>query len=235
MASKRRSRQPTRRERRFFPKSAANPVLVRVMGGLGAMAMGAGVWGQFLSSAPEPLKSAPWILAAGAALFGLAIWIGTSGDPVLRVGDGGVGLDRGTVRRIPWRWVESVSWDADKRSVTVSGRDEADAALVVTARLETQPQAAAWIVKEARLRASETVSIPEDAEIPDAIDDSEDVVVMDPLQVVGLRCAKSKKIISFEPDARVCTRCERVYHKDHVPKRCACGATLAHLRGQKTA
>ena len=235
MASKRKHRQPTRRERRFFPKSAANPVLVRAMGGLGAMAMGAGAWGQFLSSAPEPLKSAPWILAAGAAVFGLAIWIGTSGEAVLRVGDGGVGADRGTVRRIPWRAVESVGWDAEMRSVVVKGQDESDLARDVTARLDTQPQAAAWIVKEARLRASTTVEVPEDAELPEAVDDPEDVVVMDPLQVVGLRCAKSKKMISFEPDARICTRCERVYHKDHVPKRCACDASLAHLRGQKIA
>jgi hypothetical protein len=47
---------------------------------------------------------------------------------------------------------------------------------------------------------------------------------------VGKRCAESDVIISYEPDARVCPRCERVYHKDHVPKSCVCGASLAEVK-----
>jgi hypothetical protein len=52
------------------------------------------------------------------------------------------------------------------------------------------------------------------------------VVPLGDVQVVGKRCAASGKIIAFEPDARVCPQCERVYHKAHLPKACACGATL---------
>jgi hypothetical protein len=34
----------------------------------------------------------------------------------------------------------------------------------------------------------------------------------------------------------VCPRCDRVYHKAHVPEACACGASLEDLRLQsKTA
>ena len=48
--------------------------------------------------------------------------------------------------------------------------------------------------------------------------------------VVGKKDAISGKLISYEPDARVCTRCERVYFKRSVPKRCKCGNSLLELR-----
>src|SRR5262249_30680848 len=115
-----------RRERRFEPYASTNPILVYVVGAVGAAAMGAGAWGQFGSmlrdAAPEPFKYAPYILAAGALLVGLAIWIGTSGDPSLRVGDAGVGVERGQLRRIPWYAIERIEW-RDER-VRVLGKDE---------------------------------------------------------------------------------------------------------------
>jgi len=228
--AKKRFRQAARHERRFFPQSSANPILVRVVGAVGAMALGAGAWGQFLSEAPEPFKGTPWLLAGGAALFGFAIWFGTSGDPTFRVGDGGPGIDKGTVRRIPWHAIGSISWDGEKKSVVVKGRDEAEQELTITTALASQAQAAAWIVKEARARVPDVVNVPEDAPIPEAIDDPNDVLTMDPLQVVGRRCAESNRAIAYEPDARICTRCERVYHKDYLPKKCECGAPLAQLK-----
>jgi hypothetical protein len=56
-------------------------------------------------------------------------------------------------------------------------------------------------------------------------------VELEALQVVGKRDAVSDKLISYEPDGRVCTRCERVYDKRSVPKKCRCGASLLALRG----
>ena len=77
-----------------------------MVGAIGALAMGAGAWGQFGAlvheGGPEPLKFAPYILAVGALLVGVAIWIGTSGDPTLRVGDAGLAVEKGGVRRMPW-------------------------------------------------------------------------------------------------------------------------------------
>ena len=239
MAGKKKSRLAERHERRFFPQSTANPIAIRVLGAIGALLLGAGAFGQFVSSAPEPFKGTPWLLAAGAALFGLAIWFGTSGDPVLRVGDGGVGMDKGTTRRIPWWAVKSVTYDAQKSALLVAGKDEADVDLTIAARVKSQPQAAAWILKEADARLGEAedeiVDVSENArsEIPEAVEDPADVVKMDPLQVVGKKCAESGKTIAYEPDARVCPRCERVYHKNAVPKTCACGASLAALAKQK--
>ena len=66
-------------------------------------------------------------------------------------------------------------------------------------------------------------------EIPGALLAGE-VIVLDPIQVVGKHCAASGKVIAYEPDARVCSRCERVYHKAHVPETCACGQSLENLR-----
>jgi hypothetical protein len=53
--------------------------------------------------------------------------------------------------------------------------------------------------------------------------------------VVGRHCAATGKVIAYEPDARLCPRCERAYHKSGVPEACECGALLAELRETKPA
>jgi len=72
-----------RREQRFDPRASASPSVVYLLGALGAVAMGAGTWGEFGSmvrdAGLEPFKYAAYVLAAGAVLVGIAIWIGTSG------------------------------------------------------------------------------------------------------------------------------------------------------------
>ena len=108
----------------------------------------------------------------------------------------------------------------------VKGRDETGAELTILARLKSQPQAAAWIVREARARIPAATSVGDEARLPDARSDAGESLSLEPVQVVGKRCAASGKIIAFEPDARVCPNCERVYHKEHVPAACACGRTL---------
>jgi hypothetical protein len=228
-----------RRERRFEPRPTTNPVLVYVLGGAGALVMGAGAWAQFGSSfadpaesAPEPLKFAHYILLAGTVLVGVAIWIGTSGDPALRVGDGGVAVEKGGVRRLPWYAIERIEWR--EQAVRVAGKDDAGALVSVVARSTTHPQAGAWIVKEARERIPGVVDVPEDAALPEPRSDAGEVLPLEPPQVVGRHCAASGKIIAYEPDARVCPRCDRVYHKAHVPETCPCGASLVALQTAKT-
>ncbi len=230
--SGKRGRPRERREQRFEPRASANPVAIYVVGAIGAFAMGLGAWGQFGSlvrdGGPDPLKIAPYILAAGAVLVGVAIWIGTSGEPPLRVGDGGIAVERTGVRRMPWYAVERVTWRDG--AVHVAGKDDTGVEMNVVASLKTQPQAAAWIVKQARERVPGTVDVPEDAPLPDAHAAAGQSLTLDPPQVVGKHCAASGKVIAYEPDGRVCPRCERVYHKAHVPESCACGTSLAHFR-----
>jgi hypothetical protein len=221
-----------RRERRFEPNASTNPAVLYILGALGAMAMGAGAWGQFGSliheGGPEPFKLAPYILAAGAVLVGVAVWFGTSGEPPVRVGDGGIVLEKGGVHRMPWYAVERIEFR--EQAVRATGKDDLGGALLVVAKLATHGPAAAWIVKEARARVPSVVDVPEDVALPEAKQSAGESLVLEPPQVVGKHCAASAKVLAYEPDARVCTRCERVYHKAHVPAECACGASLASLQ-----
>lgn len=234
----RRGKPRDRREQRFEPRASTSPLVVYLLGGIGAVAMGAGAWGEFGSlvreAGPEPFKYAPYILAVGAVLVGIAIWIGTSGEPSLRVGDGGVAVERSGLRRMPWHAIERVTW-ADN-ALRVAGKDDTGASMVILASLASQPQAAAWIVKEARERVPATVDLPADPPLPSARAGVGEPLLLDPPQVVGKHCAASGKVIAYEPDARLCPRCERVYHKAHVPDACECGASLAEFKTQtKTA
>jgi hypothetical protein len=229
-----------RRERRFEPRPSTNPVIVYLLGGFGALVMGAGAWAQFApalvdlpENAPEPLTYARYILVAGTLLVGAAIWIGTSGDPALRVGDGGVALEKSGVRRVPWYAIERIEWRDE--AVRITGKDDMGAALTIVVRAATHPLAATWIVKEARERIPSVVDVPGDATLPEARVDAGEALALEPPQVVGKHCAESGKVIAYEPDARVCPRCERVYHKAHAPDSCACGASLTNLPPAKTA
>jgi hypothetical protein len=226
-----------RRERRFEPKASTGPVLVYVLGALGAAAMGAGAWGQFGSllreGGPEPLKVAPYILAVGALLVGAAIWLGTSGEPALRVGDGGVAIEKGGLKRMAWYAIEKIEWQGN--AVRASGKDDLGSELTVVASLANHPEAAAWLVKEARQRIPAVVDVPEDVALPEARSTQGEVRPLEPPQVVGKHCAASGKVIAYEPDARLCPSCERVYHKAHVPASCECGASLAEQQSGATA
>src|SRR5205823_195129 len=129
-----------RRERRFLPRSTTNPLAVRIAGGLGAALLGAGTYAQFgrllvadPSSAPEPLAFAPWIIAGGAVVLGGAIWFGTSGDPAIHVGDAGIGVDKGALRRMAWHQIESVTFEGAGNVLVVKGKDDAGAELVAKA------------------------------------------------------------------------------------------------------
>ena len=223
----------SRKERRFFPESTANPLVLRVLGAVGVAALGAGAYEQFLTTAPEPFKYTPWLLAGGAALFGLSIWFGTSGDPVVRVGDGGIGVERGNTRRIPWHELKELDWDGEKKALRAKGRDEDGKDLTIVVKLKTQAQAAAWMLKEGQARVPDVVHVPEDVAEPigAARETEGHVVPLDPLQVAGKKCMESGKSIVHEEDGLVCPKCERIYHKNHLPKKCACGVSLAELRG----
>jgi hypothetical protein len=232
-----RGRPRERREQRFEPRPNASPMISYAVGALGAAAMGAGAWGQFgpllTQSGSEPIKAASYVLFGGALVVAVAIWLGTSGEPVLRVGDGGVGVERGPVRRIPWHGVERIEWRGE--AVRVMGKDQSGVAATIVAHAAKHPQAAAWIVKEARERVPAVVDVPADATLPAALPSSAQSLTLEPVQVVGMRCCASDQIISYEPDARVCPRCERVYLKTQVPDACACGASLVGLQAQPKA
>ncbi len=221
-----------RRERRFEPIASTSPSVIYLLGAIGALAMGAGAWEEFAPLVSDatltPMKLAPYVLTLGAGLVGAAIWMGTSGEPMLRVGDSGLATEKGGLKRMPWYAIERIDWREE--TVRVEGKDDSGAPMTLSASLRSHPQAAAWIVTEARARVPAVVHVPEDASLPDAQADAGVTVELDPPRVVGKHCAASGKVISYEPDARICPRCERVFHKEHVPVTCECGASLGELR-----
>ncbi|HEX4516817.1 MAG TPA: hypothetical protein VGH87_29375 [Polyangiaceae bacterium] len=234
MAKKKTSKPRERTERRFLPQAQVNLKIVYGIGAVGAAVLGAGVFEQFGNAIRkidlEPAEWAPWLLAAGAVIVGVAIWIGTSTEAAIRVGIAGIAEERNPMRRMPWWNVEDVSGTPD--AIVVRGKDEHDAPMSVRFTRRAMSGALAWVVREAKERAPEQFELSDETveQIGKPSKQAGEVVACPPLQVVGKRCADSDKVISYEPDARVCPRCERIYHKDHVPKTCVCGASLAEVK-----
>ncbi len=230
-------RQRERHERRFLPTSTANPLLVMAAGALGGLALGAGTFGQFfshLAEEGEPWKPALWLFAAGSFSIGVAIWFGTSAEAALRVGDTGITFEKGGLSVMPWWKVSAITWDAAALSLVIGGTSESGKELIVRVSSKSHIDAVAWIVKEATARIPAKIDLPEDvrARIPIADPHAGTSIKLEPMQLVGKRCAKSQKVIAYEPDARVCPMCELVYHKTKVPKTCKCGASLLDLRSK---
>ena len=229
-----------RQERRFVAQSSNNPWLVRILGGLGAATLGAGTWGYSYGhafEADEKLKPIPsYLIAGGAVLTGATIWLGTSSEVPLRVGDPGIAMEKGEVRRMPWWGVSQITWESGNLSLVVTGKDESGSSWTFKVPLKSHAEAVGWLVKEALDRIPKVVDIPDRVleGLPGANPHAGMKIDLEPLQVVGKKDALTGKTISYEPDARVCTRCERVYFKRSVPKKCKCGASLAELRAQVT-
>ncbi len=229
-----------RHEQRFTPQPTTNPILAKAVGGVGAAALGAGVWAQFghdwMDNGLPPYAFAVWLIRAGVIVFGVAVFLGMSRKAALRVGAGGIGIESGKqVTRIPWYEIERIVWDPEGQVLSVLGRDETGASQHLEVKPRIHPAALAWIVKEGRARIPDRVDVPDEARgIAEARQGDGEDIVMDAVQVVGKRCAATDRILAYEPDARVCPRCERVYYKLAVPDDCACGASLQGLRATES-
>ncbi len=255
---------PIRSERRFIAQSSYNPWLVRILGAVGAIGLGAGGWAYFYAEsfkkAAEAARAAAklahsglgesggnigvpaealrmeampsYIIAGAAVLTGIAIWLGTSAELPIRVGDPGIAMEKGEVRRMPWWAVSQITFESGNLALVVAGKDESGSTWTFKVPVKSHAEAVGWIVKEALVRVPKVVDIKDDIldRLPAANPHAGTKLELEPLQVVGKRDAINGKTISYEPDARVCARCERVYHKRGVPKKCKCGASLLHLR-----
>lgn len=232
------ARAARRSERVFVPQSAYPTWLIGSLGMVGASVLGAGCYAYFYGESfrvvatEETAASGPtfalYMIAAGSVLMGIAIWLGTSSEALIRVGSPGIGVERGDVRRMPWANVSKITWESEAFTLVVDGQDDAGTAWTLRVQRRAHPDAFAWIVKESLDRIPKVVEI-DDAVLetfPAASTRAGEKIELEPLQVVGRRDAVGGKIISYEPDARVCTRCERVYLATSVPKKCKCGASM---------
>jgi hypothetical protein len=217
-------RSEARSELRFLPRNGPAAAISVLAMSLGALAVGAGVYGKFLRDAA--VGSHPWstwLLVGGAVAFGAAALLGAMPAMPARVGDAGVGVERGgDVDRLAWFEVDSVGVTAG--ALVVRGARSS-----LSLKLSAHPEAAARIVAEAKRRIPAKVG--DVAGVPSGASGGEgsaEKLALEPLQLAGARCAASDRIIALDKDGRLCGRCGQRYHKDAVPKACvSCEAPLA--------
>lgn len=215
-----RDRTDKRTERRFAPKANTSAGLSWILIGLGAAAIGAGFFGQFLRSAgPHPYSM--YLLIGGAIGFALGMVVSSRIVPTIRVGDAGLAVERGdqVLERLGWHEVDAVRHASGVLVFSGAGK-------IVSITIAEHPDAAAFAIQEGRARIpAQMTDAPES--LPGPAPDASELIVLEAPQLAGLRCASSNRLISFEADARVCGRCGQAYHKEDVPKRCVtCDARL---------
>src|SRR5262245_42455956 len=117
--SKKKKRE--RKERRYKGEQTyASKVHVGV-GVLGSIALGAGVWSKWMADQPRDI--APYLVVGGAVLLGGALVFGDLGTNPVRVGDGGVALEKGReLIRILWCDLERVT--AKEGRLVLEGKEQ---------------------------------------------------------------------------------------------------------------
>lgn len=203
-----------RKERRFLPSKTQGSLYAAIGGMAGSLALGAGVYGQWIRDPALPW--AQYLVAGGALTLGAALWLSDVGGDPVRVGAAGVALEQGSeLTRVAWCDLERIRIDGGKLVLETKE-------VTLTVPLAGHAAAAAWILKEAASRAPEALDVKgRDADaLPEPRETDGELVPVENLQITGRVCAASEKTIAFERDARLCPTCAQVYHRDHVPRRC---------------
>jgi hypothetical protein len=211
-----------RHERRYEAIASPFAIGTVIVFSLGAVALGAGVYAQWLRSGDAgPHPWALYFLIAGAVLLLAVALLGQGQGRPVRVGDGGVAVERdeSTIERVAWCDISRLL--VTDAAVTVQGDG-----VTISVPRGVQAAAAARIVREARERVPRLVDEGVKVEPPaGAADPAKEP--LEPPQIAGRTCKASGKVISFEKDARLCGRCGELYHKAGVPDRClTCDARL---------
>ena len=211
---KKKSAKRERKERRFSPEQTYSSGAAVGAGMLGALAAGAGVWGQWISETPH--NYAPYLFGGGAIALGASLWFGDAGAVPVRVGDAGIALERGTeLTRLAWCDLETV--EVVGKQLVTKGKSA-----TFTIPIAAHPRAVAWILAEGTKRVPEAMNVKKSdlAGLPEPRDLDGELVPLEGVQVAGRHCAATDKPIAFERDARLCPNCAQVYLKDNVPKKC---------------
>lgn len=203
-----------RKERRFSPAQTYSSSAAVAGGMLGALALGAGVWGQWISETPH--NYAPFLFGGGAIALGASLWFGDAGAVPVRIGDAGIALERGTeLTRLAWCDLDTIEMSG--KQLLVKGKSSSFSIPVAA-----QPVAVAWILAEGTRRVPDVMNVKKSdlAGLPEPKDLDGELVPLEGVQVAGKHCAVTDKPIAFERDARLCPNCAQVYLKDAVPKTC---------------
>jgi hypothetical protein len=203
-----------RKERRFSPEQTYSSSSAVAVGMVGALAAGAGVWGQWISENPHGY--APFLFGGGAVALGAALWFGDAGAVPVRIGDAGIALERGSeLTRLAWCDLETI--EVVGKQLMARGKN-----VSFGIPIAAQPKAVAWILAEGTRRVPDVMNVKQSElkTLPEPKDLDGELVPLEGVQVAGRHCAASNKTIAFERDARLCPNCAQVYLKDEVPKKC---------------
>lgn len=203
-----------RKERRFSPAQTYSSGAAVAGGMLGALALGAGVWGQWISETPH--NYSPFLFGGGAIALGASLWFGDAGAVPVRIGDAGIALERGTeLTRLAWCDLDTIEMNG--KQLLVKGKTSS-----FNIPVAAQPVAIAWILAEGTRRVPDVMNVKK-ADLnglPEPKDLDGELIPLEGVQVAGKHCAATDKPIAFERDARLCPNCAQVYLKDAVPKTC---------------
>lgn len=220
----------TPKERRFLPVRDTRMTASLIAGGVGSLLLGAGVYIQFFrpsdnmlavklgAQVVEMADKGSYVVGLGAVILAAVILLAPDFETAVLVGDCGVGTDEGKeegAKRLLWCDIEEITLKNQILVVQGSGTK-------ITIPLASQPQAAAWVIKEVQERIPSIISLShaEQEQIPRAEEDAGERRKVGDLQIAGRHCAASDRVISYEPDARLCPRCGEIYHKNNVPEEC---------------
>jgi hypothetical protein len=219
--AKKKRKKRVRKERRYVGEQTYASKLTVSVGMLGALALGAGVYSQWVSE--RPASAAPYLLVIGALLLAGALFYGDLGTLPIRVGDAGVAIERG-------KEIERVAWCDIERVHTADGKLMLDGkSQTLRIVIAAHPKGVARILAEGMRRIPEAMDVKRKAltGLPEPREDDGQLLDVESIQVAGRHCAASGKAIAFERDARLCPQCCQVYLKDVVPKKClTCKAEL---------
>jgi hypothetical protein len=204
-----------------MPETTQAAWLVFGVGMLGALALGAGVFGQWIKD--PPIDYAVYLIVLGAIGVGIALWYGELSAVPVRVGDAGIAIEKGSdIVRAAWCDLESVRIE---RGQLLIRTQEA----TLTIPIAAHAQAVAWALSEGVQRMPDAIDVrrKELKELPKPDEQAGESLKVEGIQMAGNYCRESEKLISFENDARVCPNCFEVYHRLHIPADCAtCGQPL---------
>jgi F0F1-type ATP synthase assembly protein I len=217
--SKKKKRE--RKERRYTGEQTYASKVTVGIGMLGGLGLGAGVYSQWI--ADQARNSAPYLVIGGVLLLGGALVFGDLVTSPVRVGDGGIAVEKGReVVRLLWCDLQRVR--AHEGKLVLEGDEQ-----TLSIPIAGHPQAVARILAEGTRRVPEVMDVKRSALVglPEPSEHDGQILTLERLQVAGRHCAASDRHIAFERDARLCPQCCQVYLRDEVPKKCVtCEAEL---------
>ena len=179
---------------------------------LGGLALGAGVYSQFVSDAA--FTYAPYILATGVVFVCLYLLFGDAKGSTLHVGDMGIGFEeQGKTNHTQWYEVQGLELTPTSLRVLTEGRP-------LDVPLKAHALAAKRIASEALRRVPKRIELSDSAldKIGEPSSSEGERIGVDPPQVTNERCTASGKALTFEKDVRMCSRCMALYHRAGVPQ-----------------